>query len=88
MKIFRKAKKAVEPRDEVKGFIARTYLYMTRAYRSEYQIWSDERDLMQEWNKKYPPDEWECRRAENIELVQGNRNKVVFGRCSDVKMSW
>ena len=86
--ISRKAKKAVEPRDEVKGFIARTYLYMTRAYRSEYQIWSDERDLMQEWNKKYPPDEWECDRAEHIELVQGNRNKVVFGRCSDVKMSW
>ena len=42
-----------------------------------------------EWKfKKYPPDEWECNRAENIELVQGNRNKVVFGRCSDVKMTW
>ena len=61
---------------------------MTRAYRSEYQIWGDERELMQEWDRKYPPDEWECKRAENIELVQGNRNKVVFGRCSDVKMSW
>ena len=60
VKIFRKAKKAVEPRDEVKGFIAMTYLYMTRAYRSEYQIWGDERDFMQEWNKKYPPEEWEC----------------------------
>jgi len=84
----RKKMKAVEPRDEVKGFIARTYLYMTRAYRSEYQIWGDEKDLMQDWNKKFPPDEWECDRAEFIELVQGNRNKVVFGRCSDVKMSW
>ena len=83
-----KKKKAVEPRDEVKGFIARVYLYMTRTYRSEYQIWGDEKELMQEWNKTYPPDEWECDRAENIELVQGNRNKVVYARCSDVEMSW
>ena len=86
--VMRKKKKAVEPRDEVKGFIGRVHLYMMRTYRSEYQIWGEERVLMEKWNKMYPPYEWECERGQLIELIQGNRNPVLYSRCSEVEMSW
>ena len=84
----RKRKKAVEPRDQIKGFIARVYLYMTYAYRNEFRMWGDEKELMENWNKNFPPDEWECERGQLIELIQGNRNPVLYSRCSDMKMSW
>ena len=61
---------------------------MTRTYRSEYQIWGDEKELMEKWNKLFPPNEWECERAKHIEFIQGNRNRIVYARCSDVEMSW
>ena len=85
---MRKKKKAVEPSDEVKGFIGRVHLYMMRTYRSEYYIWGEEKELMEKWDKTYPPDKWECERAQSIEFVQGNRNKIVFERCSEMELSW
>ena len=84
----RKRKKAVEPRDQIKGFIARVYLYMTYAYRNEFRMWGDEKELMANWNSNFPPDEWECNRAKNIEFVQGNRNRIVFERCSENEITW
>ena len=86
--VERKKKKAVEPANDVKGFIGRVHLYMMKTYRSEYYIWGEEKALMEDWNKNYPPDEWECERAQSIEFVQGNRNRIVYARCSDVEMSW
>lgn len=90
----------VEPRDEDKGRIARAMFYMDVRYDgsdsdgdfflSDYPTSFSTRfgklsDLL-EWNRAYPPDEWERRRNQliyegvrvgNKGLFQGNRNPFV-----------
>ena len=70
----------VEPRDEVKGFIARTYLYMEQTYH-RYKIGEPMKSVLTAWNKQYPVTEWECRRAYRIEQLQGNANQIVKSAC-------
>ena len=86
--VKRKKVKRVEPREDIRGDIARTHIYMTRIYRSEYQMWNQERELMMKWDKLDPPDNWECERGQLIELIQGNRNPVLYSRCYEVKKGW
>ena len=71
----------VEPREEIRGEIARTYLYMHSVYPGRGIISKKNRKLFDAWNKSDPLDEWECERAKRIEKIQGNRNKVVIGNC-------
>ena len=71
----------VEPREEVRGEIARTYLYMDSAYPGRGIISKKNRKLFEAWNRSDPVDEWECERARRIERIQGNRNKIVIGGC-------
>ncbi len=47
------------PRDEVKGIIARIYLYMARQYK--ITLTQEEQSLMESWDKAYPPTEYEIR---------------------------
>ena len=86
--VKRKKVKFVEPRENIRGDIARTHLYMTRVYRGEYRMRYAEKQLMEKWNKLDPPDKWECEKAELIELIQGNRNPILFSRCSEFKLGW
>lgn len=69
-----------EPRDEVKGLIARTYFYMEQTY-PRYKIGEPMRGILQAWDKKYPLNKWECQRAFRIEKVQGNPNEVIKSAC-------
>lgn len=62
----------IEPRDEVKGFFARIYLYMHKAYPGNNIINKRNRELIEKWNKKYPPSLQEKLRNSYIEKVQGN----------------
>ena len=71
----------VEPRDEVRGEIARTYMYMDSVYPGKGIISNQNRSTFEEWNRSDPVDEWECERARKIEKIQGNRNEVVMGNC-------
>ena len=71
----------VEPREEVRGEIARTYLYMDSAYPGRGIISKKNRKLFEAWNRSDPVDEWECERARRIERIQGNRNEIVIGGC-------
>ena len=75
----------VEPRDAVKGLIARTYLYMQATY-PRYSIGEPMAAILQAWDKQYPLSRWECVRAYRIEKVQGNVNQIVQPRC--VKLGW
>ena len=70
----------VEPRDEVKGLIARTYFYMERTY-PRYKIGEPMRGILKTWNNNYPVTRWECERAYRIEKVQGNANEIVKSAC-------
>jgi deoxyribonuclease-1 len=71
----------IEPRPEVRGEIARTYMYMDRAYPGRGIISNKNEKLFQAWDKMDPVDEWECERARRIAEIQGNVNMVVDQAC-------
>ena len=75
------SRRKVEPRESIRGEIARTYLYMDSVYPSRGIISKKNRKLFESWNQSDPVDEWECERARRIERIQVNRNDVVMGRC-------
>jgi len=64
----------VEPRDEVKGNIARSIMYMVFYY--DFPLWGMG-SLMIEWHLEDPPEEWECERNDLIEQLQGTRNPFI-----------
>ena len=73
--------KKVEPRESIRGEIARTYIYMDSVYPGRGIISKKNRKLFDAWNKSDPVDQWECERARRIEKIQGNRNEVVMRDC-------
>ncbi len=71
-----------EPRPEVKGDVARTYLYMDAAYPGLGIIPdSATRAMFNAWSREDPADAWECERARRISVLQGNVNDVVATAC-------
>lgn len=67
--------KDAEPAVDVRGDVARVWLYMSDAYGlvlDPAQI-----DQFQEWSRDDPPDDWERTRDRRIEAVQGNANPFV-----------
>lgn len=74
---FEKADKRAEPRDVVKGDLARSVLYM----RDRYRIRISDRDqkLLEAWNREDPVDNWERERNRRIKAIQGNANPWIEG---------
>jgi deoxyribonuclease-1 len=73
--------KKIEPRESIRGEIARTYMYMDSVYPGRGIVSKKNRELFDAWEKSDPVDEWECERAKRIEKIQGNRNNVVIRNC-------
>ena len=73
--------KKIEPKESIRGEIARTYLYMDSAYPGRGIISNKNQRLFESWNQSDPVDQWECERAKRIEKIQGNRNEVVMRDC-------
>lgn len=71
----------IEPREEVRGFIARTYKYMNDSYRSHGIISRKNEKLFDAWDKQYAPDKQERERARRIAKIQGNKNIFVEGHA-------
>ncbi len=69
----------VQPRQEIKGMIGRTYLYMASHY--GLQLAKEEEKLMKAWNQLNPPSEWECKRNQLIAKIQGNDNPFITEKC-------
>jgi deoxyribonuclease-1 len=69
-----------EPPETARGQIARTYLYMDKAYK-RYSMSKSQRQLMNAWDKMYPVDVWECTRAKKITSLQQSDNNIVKSRC-------
>ncbi len=76
--------KTVEPREQVRGEIARTYFYMNKAYPGYDIISSETKPMFDEWNISDPVDFWECKRAKKIEELQGNANEFVKIPCKEL----
>lgn len=73
---FEVADKLVEPKENIRGDIARTYFYMEKTY--NVPISDKQRKLFEVWDKQDKIDEWEIIRAKRIEKIQGNRNTFVI----------
>jgi deoxyribonuclease-1 len=74
-----------EPPERARGRIARTYMYMEQTY-PRYNMSRQQRQLMTAWDKMYPVNEWECKRAKKITSLQGGDNNVVKLRCMDKRL--
>ena len=73
--------KKVEPREDIRGEIARTYLYMDSVYPGRGIISKKNRKLFDAWERSYPVDQWECERARKIQKLQGNKNRILINLC-------
>jgi len=65
-----------EPRDEVKGDLARTYFYMSTRWKLELS--THEEEVMRRWHLDDPVDSWERERNARIMSLQGNPNPFVL----------
>jgi len=79
--IYGLTNRKVEPKESIRGEIARTYLYMDSVYPGRRIISKKNRKLFDACNQSDPVDDWECERAKRIENIQGNRNEVVLNDC-------
>jgi deoxyribonuclease-1 len=78
-----KQTKQIEPRDEVKGAIARTYLYMTNRY--NINLSRQQKKLFLKWSKKYPPQDWEITWRNQVEQLQKNYNPFMAKKYNQKK---
>ena len=69
--------KRFEPRTEVRGDLARAYLYMADAYADYDIIDGESRAMMQKWHQADPPSSWERERSGLIQKIQGNDNPWI-----------
>ncbi|KLU16706.1 MULTISPECIES: endonuclease [Xenorhabdus] len=66
-----------EPRDRVKGMVARVYFYMHDRY--NLTMSRQQQQLMMAWDRQYPVDAWERERDNRIARIMGHHNPFVTG---------
>lgn len=64
-----------EPTPAARGRIARAMLYMADEY--DLYLKKKQRQLLENWDREYPPSEKEHARNARIEQLQGNRNPFI-----------
>ncbi|MCW2271590.1 Endonuclease-1 precursor [compost metagenome] len=69
--------KAAEPRDEVKGLVARTTFYMFDRYKLNMS--RQQQQLLMAWDKQHPVTTWERERNRRIAAIMGHANPFVTG---------
>jgi deoxyribonuclease-1 len=69
--------RAAEPRDEVKGLVARTTFYMFDRYKLSMS--RQQQQLLMAWDKQYPVSAWENERDRRIAAIMGHSNPFVSG---------
>lgn len=69
--------KSAEPRDEVKGLVARTTFYMFDRY--QLSLSRQQQQLLMAWDKQHPVTAWEKERDRRIAAIMGHSNPFVTG---------
>ncbi len=69
--------RTAEPRNEVKGMIARVFFYMHDRY--DMNMSRQQQQLLMAWHKQYPVSEWERERDRRIARIMGHINPFVTG---------
>lgn len=72
--------RAAEPRDEVKGLVARTTFYMFDRYKLNMS--RQQQQLLMAWDKQHPVSTWEKERDRRIAAIMGHSNPFVTGERS------
>ena len=72
---YRYCKKEDTLRKEISGNASRAYLYMSYQYKIPLE--ESLENSLRTWHFEDPPDEWEEKRNDMIEVVQGNRNPFI-----------
>ncbi|MFV0531124.1 MAG: endonuclease [Flavobacteriales bacterium] len=68
-----------EPRDEVKGDVARAIMYFYTMYNSaDASFFNGMKTTLLEWNRLDPVDEFERSRNQKIKAYQGNENPYIL----------
>ncbi len=76
-----KSKKVVEPKNEIRGDIARIYLYMDTTYPKYGIITEKNKKIISLWSKKDPASSKECKRYLEIKKIQKNENIILKEIC-------
>jgi deoxyribonuclease-1 len=79
---FEYSDRKVEPPEDLKGLIARTFYYFESVYKIKL-ISEKNKKLFEIWAKK-PPQKWQCDRAKGIISVQKNKNIFEIDACKSV----
>lgn len=69
--------KTAEPRDEVKGLVARTTFYMFDRYKLSMS--RQQQQVLMAWDKQHPVTAWEKQRDQRIAAIMGHSNPFVTG---------
>ena len=72
---YRYCKKEGTLRKEINGNASRAYLYMSFQYKIPLE--ESLENSLRTWHFEDPPDEWEEKRNDLIEVIQGNRNPFI-----------
>lgn len=73
-----------EPKDSIKGDIARIYFYMAAVYPEVNLLSSQSERLFLAWDRMDPIDELECRRYFAYKEVQKNINPILHDTCAEL----
>ncbi|MBC7006164.1 endonuclease [Photobacterium sp. BZF1] len=71
--------RSAEPRNEIKGQIARTYFYMFDRY--NLPMSTQQQRLLVAWDRQYPVSQWELERNQRIAKQMGHDNPFVTGKA-------
>lgn len=71
-----KKDRVAEPRQEVRGDVARAMFYMEHQY-DELVLFKKQADILLKWHFEDPPSKEERWRNDKIEKIQGNRNPFI-----------
>lgn len=69
--------KTTEPRDAVKGFVARVTFYMYDRY--GLSMSKSQQRILMAWNRQFPVSTWERERDNRIAKLMGHHNSYVTG---------
>ncbi len=70
-----KKKRKVEPRDEVKGLVARANLFIS--YHYNIPLEKEQRHLFELWHAQYPPSQRERQWAKEVAEIEGYHNPYI-----------
>lgn len=71
-----KENRRAEPKPELRGMIARIYLYVADRY--GMNLSDSQFQLLSAWNREWPPEAWEIERDNRIANIQGHHNPFVL----------